>query len=141
MCGPDGTKIDGVPVWWCDGPLCQMHSDRGLTCAKSMPDRGYVTALTPEATDYLQTLQQRVPYISQRATVGAISMLADTASTATPPSYMLGEFKLSTPSELVLPDVEEPVPSEPVATTPIVDASEPAADKDATIVEDESATV
>lgn len=64
MCGPDGrTSINGVPVWWCDGPYCREHSEPVHTCAEAVTRRGYVLALSPDKTHQLQQAVADMPLI------------------------------------------------------------------------------
>lgn len=64
MCGPDGrTSINGVPVWWCDGPYCREHGEPVHTCAEAVTKRGYVLTLSPDKTHQLQQAVADMPLI------------------------------------------------------------------------------
>lgn len=72
MCGPDGrTSINGVPVWWCDGPYCREHSEPVHTCAEAVTRRGYVLALSPDKTLQLQQAVADMPVVGVDSAVVA----------------------------------------------------------------------
>lgn len=96
MCGPDGrTSINGVPVWWCDGPYCREHSEPVHTCAVTVVERGYVLALSPDKTLKLQQAVADLPVVGVDSAVVASAPRMLSAADREGEPLAEGEIKLA----------------------------------------------
>lgn len=96
MCGPDGrTSINGVPVWWCDGPYCREHSEPVHTCAEAVTRRGYVLALSPDKTLQLQQAVGDMPVVGVDSAVVASAPQMLSAADREGEPLADGEIKLA----------------------------------------------
>lgn len=123
MCGPDGrTSVNGVPVWWCEGPYCREHDEPVHICAEAVTKRGYVLALSPDKTLKLQQAVADMPVVGVDKSV----------ITATPQTFTVNNDVPMADDETRLAAwglqyemIDEPVADQPLVDSEVSDPTEP----------------